>query len=127
MVTDRTAYAAAYRAANRGKIRAAHLKRQRARRLRIARIKLELACVDCGWSPSTIAETTRLHFDHIDPATKHNSRNGGAYLPSWSWARILRELALCETRCRSCHGRRSALQGQQRRRTTATTHTKEND
>jgi hypothetical protein len=77
--------------------------------------KMTLSCVDCGWSPTTEQETRRLHFDHIDPATKWSAATAlptqtAAFSTSWSWTRILEEIALCEPRCASCHAYRTNRQ-----------------
>lgn len=43
-----------------------------------------------------------LEVDHIDPATKVNSR-----IWSWSHARIREELAKCQLLCYACHKKKS--------------------
>lgn len=97
----------AYRAANPVVIAARHAARYAERRAQVAAMKLTLRCVDCGWKPATIAETEKLDFDHTDPATKWKP-NRGSYNRMWSWSRILKELALCEPRCKPCHWKRTA-------------------
>jgi hypothetical protein len=84
----------------------------RAQQIRV--FKMDLSCVDCGWSPATEQETRRLQFDHIDPATKWRNRAGEpgqpAFHRSWKWERILAEIELCVPRCASCHSHRTTQQ-----------------
>ena len=48
-------------------------------------------CEACG-------ATTALEVDHVNPDTKVSHR-----IWSWSWNRILRELAKCQLLCHDCH------------------------
>lgn len=110
-------YTARYRDANREALSAKQTARYREHQARITALKLTLACVDCGWQPTTAGEAALLEFDHIDPDTKHQSGTP-AYLRSWAWERIAAELALCEPRCNPCHVRRTTrLRHNLRRRT----------
>lgn len=106
---------AAYREAHRAELLTAQHERYRRHRDRLNELKLTLHCVDCGWHPLNVDEVWWLHFDHIDPETKH-SGHGSAVFPSWSWDRIERELALCEPRCRPCHARRTGRERHNLRR-----------
>jgi hypothetical protein len=87
---------------------------QDARATQIRELKMTLKCVDCGWAPTTDQECRRLHFDHVDPATKWTvgtSRTKTSALDSsWSWERILEEIKLCIPRCASCHAYRTNRQ-----------------
>lgn len=96
----------AHRARNRGRLNA---------------LKMSLSCVDCGWSPSSERECWRLHFDHVDPATKwrpdylrgaelSDLKPRRAFRPEWPWERIEAEIALCQPRCNSCHAARTQRQ-----------------
>lgn len=58
-------------------------------------------CVGCGWEPATAKQWSRLHFHHIDPASKaftvaHRLANG-------SVESLRAETAKCELRCPKCH------------------------
>lgn len=81
---------------------AAQQKIRSAIRVRMIALKLTLACVDCGWKPTTEEDVSFLEFDHIDPATKSGAI-GAVNVRNWSWARIEQEIALCEPRCNRCH------------------------
>lgn len=98
-------------------IRAKRVARYATIRARLIALKLTLRCVDCSWQPTTAKETVRLEFDHRDPATKHRS-GSSAFDRSWSWARIQREIALCDPRCKTCHGKRSTALGHRQIRRT---------
>lgn len=88
-----------------------------ANQARVLALKLTMPCVDCGWQPANEEEAKRLDFDHSDPETKYRGhRRTGAFSAGWSWARIERELALCVTRCRSCHMARTTREGHRQRR-----------
>lgn len=95
----------------RPEIRAARLARQRERALRhreiVTAMKIARGCELCGLLTD---EATFLEWDHLDPSTKWcvekpvgEGTTKGAYNPSWSWARIERELAKCRVLCRPCH------------------------
>lgn len=61
------------------------------------------ACALCG-------STENLEVDHIDPATKSpalRSLHTGTFW-SWSWPRVLAELAKCRALCHDCHEAKSA-------------------
>jgi hypothetical protein len=87
---------------------------QAARQQKIWALKKTLKCVDCGWGPTTDQECRRLHFDHVDPATKWSVgtelTRSPAYGSGWSWDRVLAEIALCVPRCGSCHAYRTNRQ-----------------
>lgn len=86
-------------------------------RAKIVALKLTLACVDCGWRPTSEDEVTKLDFDHEDPETKHRgSTQTGAFSGTWSWERIQQELKLCVARCRPCHMARTTREGHRQRR-----------
>lgn len=80
--------------------------------------KLEKGCVDCGFNLWPEA----LHFDHVDPATKHAA-------PGWyddrSKLRSRAKLAAfqahvkryCEVRCANCHAHRTHTEQHWRTRT----------
>ena len=71
-------------------------------RAKLAAIKAECGCADCG----TRAEP--LDFDHRPNEVKLfavSAHLGG------SWDRLMAEVAKCDVRCRSCHTRRHALAG----------------
>lgn len=48
-------------------------------------------CVDCG-------AKNDLQLDHVDPESKLDHK-----IWSWSWERILKEVAKCVVRCVPCH------------------------
>jgi len=60
-------------------------------------------CVRCG-------STDDLQVDHIEPSTKDLSLRAkhSATFWSWSWERVLAELAKCQLLCRPCHQAKSA-------------------
>lgn len=65
----------------------------------------ENPCVDCGESDIEV-----LEFDHILPVGKTARRIPG--FMTYSQARILQEIQLCEVRCSNCHTRKTRrLQG----------------
>ena len=106
--------------ADRVKQRACMATRHARHRARIIAIKLASRCADCGWQPRDAEEAKLLDFDHRDPESKAVP-GIGAFRYSWSWARIEAELALCDTRCKSCHGRRTGRYLHNQRRPTVAT------
>jgi DNA-binding CsgD family transcriptional regulator len=90
-------------------------KRMRSNRERLDAVKMTRVCVDCGWGPADLSEVRRLHFDHIDPATKHLTPPSmkAAFSLAWSWQRIEAELRKCAPRCAACHGERTSRQRRQ--------------
>ena len=55
-------------------------------------------CVKCG-------ATDNLHFDHIDPSTKHKSIAEMA--PNNGYARCYEEALKCQLLCSTCHKKKS--------------------
>jgi hypothetical protein len=78
-----------------------HLKRNMAyraeKRKKLDAIKAERGCDRC---PER--DPCCLDFHHIDPATKTYTISR-LYAGTWSWERILQEIALCEILCANCH------------------------
>lgn len=59
---------------------------------------LEHPCTDCG-----MTDVRTLEFDHL-----HSKEvNISEVLQSWSWKRILQEIAKCDVVCANCHGIRT--------------------
>jgi hypothetical protein len=79
---------------------------------RVATIKLERGCIDCGFR----AHPAALQFDHRDPNDKVA---GVSFLAMRSapWAVIEAEIAKCDVRCANCHAIRTAERGVVARRT----------
>ena len=72
-------------------------------RFRLARYLSGKACVDCGESDPVV-----LEFDHVR-GTKHHDI-GLMIARSFSWNKIVLEIAKCELRCANCHRRKTARQ-----------------
>jgi 5-methylcytosine-specific restriction endonuclease McrA len=53
-------------------------------------------CVKCS-------TTEDLEIDHVVPASKLGYASIGGNLWSWSWTRIVKELARCQLLCKKCH------------------------
>lgn len=68
------------------------------KRTRLAVIKLEAGCCDCGYNESSVA----LDFDHRDGEEKLFTLTGDK-LAGISWERIEAEIAKCDIRCANCH------------------------
>lgn len=64
-------------------------------RKRLAEIKLERGCIDCGYREHHEA----LQFDHVRGQKKFNLSRARDY----SWPVVMEELAKCEVRCANCH------------------------
>lgn len=64
----------------------------------------EHPCVDCGESDPVV-----LDFDHVVREEKEDSISR-MVSNSCGWAKIQKEIAKCEIRCRNCHQRRTARQ-----------------
>jgi hypothetical protein len=80
--------------------RAAYIKARAAeRREALGAYKRQRGCADCGMVEG------ELHFDHR-PGTE--KRFSIAVAMSYSWDAIWAEVAKCEIRCNSCHGKRHA-------------------
>ena len=60
-------------------------------------------CVDCGETDLRV-----LDFDHRERAEKRGEVSRLVFRVSW--ARLEREIALCDVRCSNCHRRRTAEQ-----------------
>jgi len=71
-------------------------------RLRIAAIKLERGCIDCGYSRYPEA----LDFDHLPGAEKVKSV---ALMWGYSWDKVLTEIDKCEVVCANCHRHRTKV------------------
>jgi hypothetical protein len=106
---------AVYRPKVRGRELIRARERYAAMRAKVVALKLTLSCVDCGWRPDSEAAVKLLDFDHRDPSTKHDRPGGQAFKYSWSWSRIIQEIALCDPRCKPCHRRRTSRQNQSRK------------
>ena len=72
-------------------------------RARLVAYLEEHPCVDCGESDLRV-----LDFDHRDRTTKGGLVSTLVFRASW--ARVEREIALCDVRCANCHRRRTAQQ-----------------
>ena len=92
---ERLAYAATHGHAN----RRTHRRKIRAR---IAIIKLELGCADCGYH----AHAEALEFDHLPGSKKLFGLAVAA--GHYSWKDIEAEMAKCEVVCANCHRIRTA-------------------
>lgn len=73
-------------------------------RRKIAAIKLERGCVDCGYSQYPEA----LDFDHL-PGTE--KLKAVALMWGFSWDKVLAEIAKCEVVCSNCHRHRTTVRG----------------
>ena len=71
-------------------------------RLKIAAIKLERGCVDCGYNRYPEA----LDFDHLPGAEKVKTV---ALMWGWSWDKVLAEIDKCEVVCSNCHRHRTKV------------------
>jgi|ERR1017187_1021005 hypothetical protein len=71
---------------------------------KIAQIKLESGCVDCGYNAYAVA----LDFDHLPGFVKLFAISGSA---SRSWDLVLAEIAKCEVVCSNCHRVRTMKRG----------------
>lgn len=63
---------------------------------RLAGIKTERGCAECGYN----ADPAALQFHHTDPKTKSFSPAGNA---SRTWAAIAAEVEKCVVLCSNCH------------------------
>ena len=72
---------------------------------RLAAIKLERGCADCGFN----AHPAALHFDHLPGTIK---RRGLSRMASLTWTTVLDEIAKCEVVCANCHAIRTATRRQ---------------
>ena len=83
----------------------ARLRPRRARNLRYVVDLLERAsCVDCG-----LRDPLVLEFDHFGP--KRAAVSNLAWF-EYSLEMVVREIDVCQVRCRNCHRRRTARDGQ---------------
>lgn len=92
-----------YRERNAEKVREAERNRphRAARAAYLREVKLQSGCLDCGYDD----DPSRLHFDHRAGTIKEFEPSAGV---DRSWERMLAEIAKCDVRCASCHGRRHA-------------------
>ena len=67
----------------------------------LSRMKLMSGCAVCGYKE----DTSKLHFDHIDPASKTHKGAGIKY--DWSRPRIKQELVKLQVLCDSCHAKKT--------------------
>ena len=65
----------------------------------VRRVKKQSGCSQCGYKEHYAA----LHFDHIDPTTKHHQAKGSAFHNLWSIKRLKAELRKCQILCANCH------------------------
>jgi hypothetical protein len=72
----------------------------RRRRARIAAIKLERGCVDCGYRDHAAA----LHFDHLPGNVK---TMGVSRMGTYTIDKVLSEIAKCDVVCANCHAVRT--------------------
>jgi hypothetical protein len=70
-------------------------------RVKIAAIKVERGCVDCGYNGHPAA----LDFDHLPGAVKVKSVS---LMWGYAWDKVLAEIAKCEVVCSNCHRIRTA-------------------
>ena len=68
---------------------------------RIAAVKLESGCVDCGYRLHVAA----LDFDHLPGTDKKFCVGQGM---GYRWESVLEEIAKCEVVCANCHRVRTA-------------------
>ena len=68
---------------------------------KVAAIKMEMGCIDCGYKEHPAA----LDFDHI---SGDKSEAVGTMLRGLGWKRIEEEIAKCVVRCSNCHRVRHA-------------------
>ena len=76
--------------------RARQLKNATEKRRRVAKHKVSVGCIDCGYN----ANANALEFDHVDPDGKSRTVGGLMY---HSWDKIKEEMAKCVVRCANCH------------------------
>ena len=75
------------------------------RRELIDALKLARGCAECGFNQHPAA----LDFDHRPGTMKEFSIAGGL---SYSWARIVAEMAKCDIVCANCHRVRTHIRQQ---------------
>jgi hypothetical protein len=83
-----------------------------AKRLRLAALKVDRGCVDCGYNANPVA----MEFDHVESGKFRTL----AVMVCFSNERIDAEVAKCVVRCANCHRRRTrqqAIQGELPNRT----------
>ena len=73
---------------------------------RIALLKMQRGCVDCGYD----AHPAALDFDHRTPTMKI-ANISRMMRDRYSWARICAEIDKCDLRCSNCHRVRTAQAG----------------
>jgi hypothetical protein len=77
--------------------------------------KKKNGCEDCGFN----AHLAALDLDHIDPSTKHVTRNGRRQSPSsmtsYPTPLFVLELAKCRVLCKNCHAIHTHMQNKTRR------------
>lgn len=66
------------------------------------RVKIDALKAAKGCSLCSENDPACLDFHHTDPATKTYTISR-LYAGTWSWERILQEIALCEVMCANCH------------------------
>lgn len=66
------------------------------RKERLRELKRDRACVRCGFN-----DPRALEFHHRDPAQKEFKISEKAW--SYSWERVLEEVAKCDVLCSNCH------------------------
>lgn len=89
---------------NMEKKRLRHLKNASIKHNRIALIKLERGCMDCGYNSNAFA----LEFDHLPGSDRSRTVASLTYA---SWERIWIEIEKCEVVCANCHAIRTANRG----------------
>lgn len=94
-------YHADWREKNRESVRNSVNKFRKVRRERIAQIKTEAGCADCGYN----AHPSALHFDHLPGQEKLFHIAGNL---TGKWEHIEAEMAKCEVVCANCHAIRTA-------------------
>ena len=80
--------------------------RRQSRKAKIAEVKLERGCADCGYNQHAAA----LDFDHL-PGTEKLFNIGSQLMRTWE--SILAEIDKCEVVCANCHRIRTAERGYQ--------------
>lgn len=93
-------------AARRERQRRWHEQKWRGFAPKIAALKMERGCADCGYR----AHPAALQFDHLPGSTKRGKISS---LSRYSWERIAEELAKCEVVCANCHAIRTVTRWQE--------------
>lgn len=86
-----------YYQANKQRRREINKKSVDAKMQRIAKIKLERGCIDCGYNKHPHA----LDFDHVTGVKEFSLAH--VRLHNYAWSKIEEEITKCEVVCANCH------------------------